>query len=557
MSAETLITSEEPAPGSSIRPHAISQQARGAASAQVDPAFPDALLGTLLDGKYRIERKIGEGAMGVVLAATHLALEERVAIKIMRPEVKGVERTLDRFALEAKTAARIRSEHVAKVLDVGELEPFGPYIVMEYLEGKSLAELLEARLSHQQGPLSGERVVEYLLQACEALAAAHAIGIVHRDVKPENLFVTRHNGLEVVKLLDFGISRTTLPAHPDADAGANTLSFVMGTPLYMSPEQLRCVPDLDGRTDVWSMGAVMYELLSGSPAFRAPSIAEICTGILEATPSPLPSGCSPALHAVVTRCLEKDRERRFQSVAELAAALLPLARDSARAHAGRSSSILRASMLDLNGAAAAGDGWARTKPRGFVVQSSALVAAATVLAISALGIAITVSKTRDAPASSATAEPSAPEPPRLSTGVDATLLGAAVSTPGSSSLARAPSTPGSELSRATPASATAPPERDLARPVAPPARARGAARSTLVASGARPAAAPGSGPALSAAPALAGPVSDGSLDPRPPTADATGRVGRLRLVEPRSKLRLVERVSVRPEPAPEAEGSEQ
>jgi eukaryotic-like serine/threonine-protein kinase len=361
--------------------------------------------GTVLDGKYRVERKIGEGAMGVVLQATHLGLDEAVAIKLMRPEVQRMEGTLGRFAKEAKIAARIRSEHVAKVLDVGILEPFGPYIVMEYLEGSSLAELLEIRLERGQGPLAAERVVEFMLQACEALAAAHALGVIHRDVKPDNLFVTRHGGLETLKLLDFGISKAGLTGRVlGNDVRTSTISCVMGTPLYMSPEQLRSSPGVDCRTDVWSMGAVMYELLCGEPPFRDGSIPEICAAILDAPPPELPPGCPPALNAVVMRCLEKDPAQRFQTVADLADALVPLAASDARSYASRSSCILRASALNLNPTRASGasSNGARPPPREATravrFQSSALVAAATVLALAGLGVATIVSRNEAPPA---------------------------------------------------------------------------------------------------------------------------------------------------------------
>jgi len=285
--------------------------------------------------------------MGVVLAATHLGLDETVAIKFMRPEVQNMPGTLSRFAKEAKIAARIRSEHVAKVLDVGVAEPIGPYIVMEYLEGRSLGELVD-----QDGPLPVARAVEYMLQACEALAAAHSIGVTHRDIKPDNFFLTLHGGIEVLKLLDFGISKATLTGRVFGDDLAlSATSFVMGTPLYMSPEQIRSLPDVDTRTDIWSMGAVLYELISGKTAFTAAGVTEICAMILERPAPSLGEPCSAALRpveAIIQRCLEKDPARRFQTVADLAAALLPLAPQRARAYADRSSCILRASSLALN-----------------------------------------------------------------------------------------------------------------------------------------------------------------------------------------------------------------
>lgn len=307
--------------------------------------------GQILAGKYRVERWIGEGAMGVVLAATHLGLDETVAIKLIRPDAQRSTDLLARFAKEAKIAARIRSEHVPRVLDVGVSEPFGPYIVMEYLEGRSLGELLDA-----EGKLEVRRAVEYVLQACEALAAAHAIGVIHRDIKPGNLFITKHGQLEVVKLLDFGISKAALTGRVFGnDLALNETGHVMGTPMYMSPEQIRSAPDIDSRTDIWSLGAVIYELVTGKTAFVAESMTEICAQILE---GPVPQlealdQQGKALQDVVNRCLSRDRAERFQTVADVAAALIPLASDSARLYADRSSCILRASGLELTRASKA------------------------------------------------------------------------------------------------------------------------------------------------------------------------------------------------------------
>lgn len=298
-------------------------------------------VGQVLAGKYRVERLIGEGAMGLVLAATHLGLDEIVAIKFMRAEIQRLPGTLSRFAKEAKIAARIRNEHVTKVIDVGVSEPIGPYIVMEYLDGRTLADVLEA-----EGPLPVQRAAEYLLQACEGLAAAHALGVTHRDIKPENLFITAQPPVEVVKLLDFGISKAALTGRVFGDDLAlSKSSYAMGTPLYMSPEQIRAAPHLDSRTDIWSMGAVLYELVSGKTAFSADSMTEICAKILEA-PSPRIQEPSPpelaAVQSIVDKCLEKDPQRRFQSIADLALALLPLASERARAYADRSSNLLAA-----------------------------------------------------------------------------------------------------------------------------------------------------------------------------------------------------------------------
>jgi eukaryotic-like serine/threonine-protein kinase len=553
MRADTLNPFEEVDPHSSIRPHSsmsdsgAGEAASPGASVQIRGAGvapDDSVVGKVLDGKYRIERKIGEGAMGIVLAATHVALDEPVAIKFMRPDVQRMEGTLERFAKEAKIAARIRSEHVAKVLDVGEVAPLGPYIVMEYLEGKSLADLLDARLFERRGPMSSERVVEYLLQACEALAAAHAIGVIHRDVKPDNLFVTRHAGLETLKLLDFGISKAALTARvPDADVGTGTTAFVMGTPLYMSPEQLRSLPDLDCRTDIWSMGAVMYELLSGQPPFHATSVPEICAAILDFQPAPLPPSCPPALAAVVLRCLEKDRERRFQTVAELANALLPLAPGEARAYANRASCILRSSALQLDVALEGTNagGPSRGGPHTSRVQSSALVAAATVLALSALGVAISLSKAR-APSATLGGPPlAAPARAPAPIGAEAPSTGLRAPTSAGADRATAAAEPnpsrGAEAAIAVPVHpALAPPEARLQARVSPKGTAaRPAPRAPVAASPVTQHASPVS----SENPALPASGPSVAAASRTRTLDAHDRIDRVRLVEPRPRLRLV------------------
>lgn len=466
----------------------------------------DFAAGKILADKYRIERKLGEGAMGFVLQATHLGLDEAVAIKLMRPEVQSMEGALARFAKEAKIAARIRSEHVAKVLDVGQLEHYGPYIVMEYLEGSSLAELLDARLLDGRGPLAADRVIEYVLQACEALAAAHAIGVTHRDVKPDNLFVTRHGGLETLKLLDFGISKAALTGFALGGAApTSTVSFVMGTPLYMSPEQLRSSPDIDARTDVWSIGAVMFELLCGAPPFDGASIPEICAAILDAPPGELPASVSAPLRAIVLRCLEKEPDQRFQTVAELAAALVPLAPGEAKAYASRASCILRASSLNLNvevDLAQTSSRSAKVAPaRSVRFQSSALVAAATVLALSALGVASTLSSV-----------PAPPSPPHAPARLSAAPLVMDLSPP---------LEPGPALSTVRIAPVLA------SEPGSSPTPERAAPRKARAGS-----AAPGSRARRLPLPAAAASSSRGE-----PSIDGE----RVRLVAPRAKLRLVER----------------
>jgi serine/threonine-protein kinase len=278
--------------------------------------------------------------MGIVLAAQHLELEEPVAIKCIRPEMHGLPDVVSRFAREAKACARLQSEHVAKVLDVGIAPPIGPYMVMEYLEGEDLAAVL-----HKGGPLWVRKAAEYVMQVCEALALAHAASITHRDVKPENLFLTRRGNLEIIKVLDFGISK----APPGGRLFGGEVSVaetqsLMGTPLYMSPEQIRATHDVDHRTDIWSLGVVLYELLTGRPVFSGETVTQVCARVLEATPPNLSEHCKGApreLGRVVARCLMKNPADRYQSAAELANALLPFAPSRARLHAERANSVLR------------------------------------------------------------------------------------------------------------------------------------------------------------------------------------------------------------------------
>jgi serine/threonine protein kinase len=280
-------------------------------------------LGGTIAGRYRIERALGEGAMGAVVAARHLSLDETVAVKFPRRELCRDPLVVAHFTREAKALARIKSDHVAHVLDVGVSLAVGPYIVMEYLEGTDLGSVLQS-----EGPLSPSRAVEYVLQACEALVAAHAEGITHRDIKPENLFLARRGEFETLKVLDFGISqdapqRRLLDGVAPADEG----DAPMGTPEYMAPERIRSDRAADHRSDIWSLGIVLHELVTGRVPFDGDSIPEICARVLEAAPLPLERDenvLPAALRAIVTRCLQRDPAERYQSVQELAAALMPL-----------------------------------------------------------------------------------------------------------------------------------------------------------------------------------------------------------------------------------------
>ncbi len=297
------------------------------------------MVGQVISGRFRVEHVIGVGSMGVVLAAKHLELDERVAIKFIRPEMQKLPGVLSRFAREAKASVSIKSEHVAQVFDVGTADGIGPYIVLEYLEGRDLGAVL-----HSEGRLPIGRAVHYVMQACEALAVAHSSGVTHRDIKPENLFLTRQGDLELIKLLDFGISKAALTGKVFGDElSASESACLLGTPLYMSPEQIRATSEVDHRADIWSLGAVLYELITARSAFVADSVRQVWTRILETEPTALLAHCPeapPALQHVIDRCLEKDPANRFQNVAELAIALLPFAPSRARLYAQRASSIL-------------------------------------------------------------------------------------------------------------------------------------------------------------------------------------------------------------------------
>lgn len=280
-------------------------------------------MGDILAGKYRVERMLGVGGMGVVVAATHLDLQEVFAIKMMHQEAARNEHSVERFLREARAAIRLRSEHVARVYDVGRLENGAPYIVMEHLDGSDLRMVLKAR-----GALPIHEAASYVAQACEALGEAHAAGIVHRDLKPANLFLTRRpDGSPCVKLLDFGISKITTPGTFAPGDMTRTLEL-LGSPLYMAPEQMRPRHPVDQRTDIWALGVILYRLLTNRQPFLAKGMLEICALVLERPPPPPRQHRAEIplrLEAIVLRCLEKDPTRRFADVAELSAALRPFA----------------------------------------------------------------------------------------------------------------------------------------------------------------------------------------------------------------------------------------
>jgi serine/threonine protein kinase len=286
-----------------------------------DPHLP--LPGAIIAGRYRIKALLGFGGMSAVYAAEDSTLGRELALKILYPKLRKNEDLVTRFVLEASTLAKVRSRHVVSVYDIGfaHTDAVGelPFMTLELLRGVDLWSLI-----HERERPEVARGVRYIAEACEGLAAAHVLGIVHRDLKPENLFVARDaDGSEYVKVFDFGIAKAPRPL------GARPLTRVgesMGSPRYMSPEQLQLPQDIDAQSDVWALGAVLYEVLTGRPAFEGGSPLEICSNILSKRPlapafirSDLPLGISE----VVERCLSRDRAARYADMAELCEALSP------------------------------------------------------------------------------------------------------------------------------------------------------------------------------------------------------------------------------------------
>jgi serine/threonine-protein kinase len=296
--------------------------------------------GDIVAGKYRVERVLGHGGMGVVVSAHHLRLDEKVALKLLHPDALTRPDAIARFVREARTAARIKSEHVARVTDVGELDSGAPYIVMEYLEGSDLADWLV-----RFGPMPIEQAAEFVLQACEAVAEAHALGIIHRDLKPANLFCARRAaGQPTIKVLDFGISKPG-PLEAGWPGGVTTTTSVMGSPHYMSPEQMQSAKALDGQSDIWSLGVVLYELLTAHVPFEGGAATEIAIKVAMQPPPPIDAyrpDVPPGLQAVIQRCLEKERHARYRDVAEFAAALAEFAPPQARGSVERITRTLKA-----------------------------------------------------------------------------------------------------------------------------------------------------------------------------------------------------------------------
>jgi eukaryotic-like serine/threonine-protein kinase len=291
-------------------------------------------VGDVLAGRYRTERLLGMGNMGVVVEATHLGLNHRVALKFLLAHRATHQALHERFLREARAASSLRSQHVTRVSDVGTLHSGAPYLVMELLEGCDLDAVLE-----QRGRLPVAEAVEYVLQACEAVGEAHREGIIHRDLKPANLFLTTNaDGSPCVKVLDFGVSKILGEGHLKLTAEGQCV----GSPLYMSPEQMQA-KDVDARSDLWALGVILYELVTGKTPFDAETMLVLSTNVLLKPPRPLgdylpdaPRGFESVLH----KCLEKRPDRRWPDVAAFAAALVPFAPPRAAPYAARVAAVL-------------------------------------------------------------------------------------------------------------------------------------------------------------------------------------------------------------------------
>lgn len=274
----------------------------------------DSLLGQILAEKYRIEERLSGGGMGTVYRGTHVLMDKKVAIKVLRPALAADEKIVARFSREARAASRISHPHALSVTDFGEAENGVVFLVMEYLSGQTLKELIR-----QEGPMPLSRAVDILRQVGGALDAAHAEGVVHRDLKSDNIMLLSSYGTDYAKVLDFGIAKIKEP-EGGYDPGLTAPDLVIGTPQYMSPEQCSQSPDIDSRSDLYSLGVILYEMLVGHVPFTGPSPTSIMLKHLQ-EPAPSVLGerddLPKPVGRVVARALEKRPEDRYQTIGEL------------------------------------------------------------------------------------------------------------------------------------------------------------------------------------------------------------------------------------------------
>lgn len=405
--------------------------------------------GDVLAGKYRVEKVLGQGAMGVVVAAKHIHLDQRVAIKFLTG--RATREVLGRFQREAQAASKLRNEHIARVIDFGDLDGGLPYLVMEYLSGQDLQQVLKA-----EGPLPMHEAIGHILQVCEAMAEAHSAGIIHRDLKPSNLFLTMgSDGSKMVKVLDFGIAKAMgAPDEPEGGMSLTRTEAVLGSPLYMSIEQVRSSRDVDARADIYSIGAILYQLLTGRVPYEAQTFPELILKLGTEEPPPpsmFRADIPPPLEETILRCLERDRTKRFPNLGELAAALAPFALDEHIGSAERalrtidkaagpgsttlSPAALRATRSSLAGTRTASSMSSTTTadPRSGRMKTVGLAAIALVLGMaSVLALVAFISKPgggAGGPAAGGTGAPAAPQPASSPAGVDTSITPVVVPAP--------------------------------------------------------------------------------------------------------------------------------
>ena len=364
--------------------------------------------GSVIAGKYRVERLLGQGGMGIVVAAEHADLRTKVALKFLSEQCAGIAVVVERFLREARACARLRSEHVCRVFDVGRLETGVPFLVMELIDGVDLSRALV-----EHGPLDPATVATYVIQACDAIAEAHDAGIVHRDLKPANLFLVRRaDQRPLIKVLDFGIAK----AQDDRDSAITHTETVIGSPSYMAPEQLRSARHADARSDIWSLGVVLAELTSGIKPFEGESTIDLALKIMQ-QPARL-SPMAPELQMVIERCLRKDPAERYQSVTELQAALAPLTHGMPVVprpmRLPTPNTVPDAYSTTTLGSASGVMQVTRPRSRGLLVGVAAVVALAAGVGVSQL-MRGTRSAAPTAPTAQMPPAPPAPEPPQPAT----------------------------------------------------------------------------------------------------------------------------------------------
>ncbi|MBL8622278.1 MAG: serine/threonine protein kinase [Myxococcales bacterium] len=421
------------------------------------------LVGRVIGGKYRVEQIVGQGGCGVVVRAVHRGLGQPVAIKVLKAPMAPRDDVARRFVREAQALARLTSEHTVRAFDVGVEPGLGPYIVMEWLDGMTLAQALAT------GPVDVPTAVDYALQICAALAEAHRVGLIHRDIKPSNLFLTRRtDGRPLLKVMDFGIAKWT-----GADGAMTAPAVVLGSPGYLAPEQARDARGVDARADIWAVGAVLYELLSGQRLRGGAPNAAAGAHRLLGTAAPLPAWVPPALRAALDRCLAPDRAARYPHVAALAADLAPFAPPAAAAlvpaiariaHAPRAPSRGRAALaptLDLIRPRPAAPPPRAPAPRARLAINGAATLAALAALLTTLALRARPSPARPHPSRSPSPPPS-PAPLPLVTPLPQPAPPLAGPTPLPPPAPPAPAPP-------APAPPARPRPRPTARPAPPPA----------------------------------------------------------------------------------------